>query len=139
MTNNSSFLGTGWAFPPAFIKRSPTVVELSSEEDNIQENLKILFATRTGERLMEFGYGTKLQALAFGSIDASLAGNIKDTVRRSVLLYEPRITIEDIVLDLSESKQGIVLIQVEYRVKQTNSRNNFVHPFHLTEGTNLDL
>lgn len=136
---NPNFLGQGWAFPPAFIKGSPTVVELTYADANIQENLSTLFSTRIGERLMAFGYGTQLKALAFGKIDAALVDNIKNTIKRGVLLQERRITLTDIEVDLSQSRDGIVHVKMSYLIDQTNDRSNFVYPFHLTEGTNLNL
>ena len=137
--NNPSFLGQGWAFPPSFVKGAPNVVALSYSDANIKENLTILFQTRIGERLCEFGYGARLKDLAFGDLDAELIGNIKDTLKRGILLYERRISLENIEVDLSQSRQGILMIEVTYTINQTNDRSNFVYPFHLTEGTNIKL
>ena len=137
--DNPSFLGRGWAFPPAFIKGSTTTVALTQDADNIKESLHTLFSTRIGERLMEFGYGTQLKALAFGAIDAMMEGNIKDTISRAILLYERRITLKEIIVDISQSREGIILIRLDYIINQINDRSNYVYPFHLTEGTNLKL
>ena len=48
---NSSFLGTGWAFPPSF-NQSTGEVELISDEADIQQSLEIILSTQPGERLM---------------------------------------------------------------------------------------
>jgi len=80
-----------------------------------------------------------LKALSFGKIDSVLLANIEDTVRRAVLLNEPRINVEEIDVDLSKSREGVVQVKLEYRVIQTNDRSNYVYPFHLTEGTNLSI
>lgn len=137
--DNSSFLGQGWAFPPAFVKDLDTTVVLSNGDVNIKENLKILFDTTIGERIMEFGFGTKLKKLAFDKIDSNLVGNIKDTIKRAILLYERRIKLLSIQVDLTDSQTGLIRVQVNYLINQTNDRANYVYPFHLTEGTNLDL
>lgn len=134
-----TFIGKGWSFPPSFIKGAPNVVSMSYEDENIKENLKILFATRIGERLMEHNYGTSLMSLAFESLDAELVGSIKDTITRGILLYERRITLQKVDVDLSKSQEGLVLVQVDYIINQINDRANFVYPFHLTEGTNINL
>lgn len=139
MMDNPSYLGQGWAFPPAFVKGSPTIVVMSSDEENINENLKTLLSTQVGERLLEFGYGTKLKTMTFGKIDAVLVRSIKDTIKRGILLNERRISLEDIVVDLSESRQGVLNIRINYLIKKTNDRSNVVYPFHLTEGTNINL
>jgi len=33
----------------------------------------------------------------------------------------------------------VVLIEVKYRVKKTNSRFNFVYPFYKLQGTDINL
>jgi hypothetical protein len=35
--------------------------------------------------------------------------------------------------------QGLVLIEVVYRVKSTNSRFNFVYPYYKLEGTDINI
>ena len=35
--------------------------------------------------------------------------------------------------------EGIVLINIVYRVKTTNSRFNFVYPYYKQEGTDINL
>lgn len=137
--NENSFLGQGWAFPPAFVKGSVNTVMLSKEEENIQENLRILFATRIGERLLEFGYGSQLMNLVFGKRDDALIGRIEDTVKRAILLHEPRIEVETVEVVFSETDRNSAEVQVNYLVRKVNNRSNFVFPFHLTEGTNLNL
>jgi len=49
--DQKSFLGTGWSFPPQFVKSLNSVI-LTSEEQNIRENLQVLFETNVGERIM---------------------------------------------------------------------------------------
>lgn len=137
--NKPNFLGKGWAFPPAFIKGAPGVVAMTYADENIKENLRILLMTRIGERICELGYGTRLKKLAFAGINARLVGNIKETIKRGILLYERRIQLENIKVDLSQSREGYVLIDIHYTINQTNDRSNFVYPFHFTEGTNINL
>ena len=47
----TSFLGTGWSFPPEFVLESGQVVMTSDEED-IEASLKILLGTALGEALL---------------------------------------------------------------------------------------
>lgn len=137
--DDNNFLGQGWAFPPAFVKGTVNTVILSCEDDNIQENLRVLFATRIGERLLEFGYGSQLMSLAFGKRDDVLIGQIEDTVKRAILLHEPRIKVDEVLVNFPETDRNKAEVQVRYLIKKINDRSNFVFPFHLTEGTNLYL
>jgi len=84
MKKAKSFLGQGWAFPPEFLQDVNSVA-LSSEEENIQQNLHILFSTHCGERFMNHGYGTILQSLLFDDPDANMYSAIQDTIRDAVV------------------------------------------------------
>ena len=91
----NSFLGTGWAFPPAFDNESGTVNMVSNEED-IRESLNILLSTSLGERVMQPKYGCNLIDYLFEPLSSSMIGFIKDRVENSILFYEPRIIAEKI-------------------------------------------
>ncbi len=137
MKKAKSFLGQGWAFPPEFLQDVNSVA-LSSEEENIQQNLHILFSTHCGERFMNNGYGTILQSLLFDDPDANMYSAIQDTIRDAVILYEPRVKLEDVQIEPDPQNESKIMITVSYTVVKNNSRRNFVFPFHLIEGTNLN-
>jgi len=135
-TNKTSFLGTGWSFPPSFNPISKGVAMLSDEED-IQSSLEILLGTRLGERVMQPTYGCNLDELLFEPINTSFKTYITDMVRTAILYHEPRITLDK--LDLSESNEleGLILMSLDYTVRATNSRLNFVYPFYKNEGSEI--
>jgi len=62
-----------------------------------------------------------------------------DKVESAILYYEPRVALESVRLDDSRELEGVVLIEVVYRVKTTNSRFNFVYPYYKQEGTDINL
>lgn len=132
----TSFLGKGWGFPPQFDLGSGSV-RMVAEEEDIRESLNILMSTRPGERVMQPGYGCGLNALVFDTMSSHAVALITDTIRRAVLFYEPRIDLENITFDDSDIHEGLVRIELEYRVRTTNSRSNIVFPFYFQEGTNL--
>ena len=130
-----SFLGTGWAFPPAFDKESGTV-KLVSNEDDINESLNILLSTSLGERVMQPEYGCNLVDYLFEPLSSSMIGFIKDRVEKAILIYEPRIIADKIEVtddgsfDLIEGK---FIISVEYTIPGTNSRFNYVYDYYKNE------
>lgn len=134
--NQKSFLGTGWGFPPQFSKSLDSVI-MTSEEENIYQNLGVLFDTKVGERIMNFNYGTKLSQMVFDRISAQLEGDIEETISNAILFYEPRIKLEEVVVDDTNYRDGLIKVEVHYIVRQTNNRGNYVYPFYLNEGTNL--
>lgn len=130
-----SFLGTGWAFPPAFDRNSGTVDMVSHEQD-IKQSLDILLSTSLGERVMQPLYGCNLTDYVFESLSSSVIGYIKDRVENSILFYEPRIIAEKIEVTSDESFdliEGRFTISVEYTIPGTNSRFNYVYDFYKNE------
>jgi len=133
MEISKSFLGTGWSFPPSFIKPSHEVAMLSDEPD-IESSLKILLSTRQGERVMRPDYGCNLDELVFEPLTTTFKTYIKDLISTAILYYEPRIDVNRIDLDDTGELDGRILISIDYTVRSTNSRFNFVYPFYKSEG-----
>lgn len=136
MEEFTSFLGTGWGFPPTFDANSQSLLT-SSDEQDIDESLQILLSTRLGERIMEPSYGCNLQDLLFNSLDLTLKTQVIDQIKTSILYFEPRIDVTKIDLTESNDLEGILLIHIEYTVRTTNSRKNMVYPFYRGEGSEI--
>jgi uncharacterized protein len=132
------FLGRGWSFPPNF-NRSRPGVEMLEQEAGIASSLEILLSTIPGERVMLPQYGCNLEELVFESLDTRMKTLMADKVESAILYHEPRIELEKVQLDDSRELEGVVLIEIVYRVKATNSRFNFVYPFYKLEGTDINL
>jgi len=140
MSVDKSFLGTGWAFPPEFSEETGTV-EMVSAEIDINQSLQILLSTSLGERVMQPTYGCNLLDYQFEPLNSNLLAFIRSTVERALLYHEPRIIVESISIaqpgsfDLIEGK---LLIEIDYRIIETNSRYNYVYDFYLREA-NLNV
>ena len=132
------FLGRGWSFPPAFRLADKTVAMLEEEPD-IASSLEILLTTRQGERVMLPSYGCNLDELVFENLDTRLKTLMVDKIESAILYHEPRIELESVKLDDTRELEGMVLIEVVYRVKSTNSRFNFVFPYYKVQGTDINL
>jgi len=135
---SDDFIGKGWSFPPTFEKDRPGLLMTEQYED-IRRSLEILLSTRPGERLMQPKYGCDLEELLFESLDASMKTLMADRVRTAILYFEPRIEVKSIELDDSYQDEGVVLINVEYIVSNTNARFNFVYPFYKLEATEMNI
>lgn len=131
--NAPSFLGKGWQFPPAFGAGGGEVA-MAADEQDIQQSLQILLATAQGERVMREDFGCDLRRFAFETMDRGLAGQVAAFVKTALLRYEPRIAVEAVEAESSSQSEGVLLVQVVYRVLATNSRYNLVYPFYLQEG-----
>lgn len=136
MASDDSFLGTGWRFPPSFGQTDRAVAVVSGEED-IRESLRILLATTPGERIMQPDYGCNLHALVFSELDTNSVTAMRDEVRRAVLFFEPRISLESVDVDDTRIQEGVLILMLRYTVRTTNTRSNMVYPFYFLEGTDL--
>ena len=131
MDIEKTFLGSGWSFPPSFDKKSNTV-ELVSDVEDINQSLEILLSTRLGERIMLPQYGCNLEQLVFETMNRSFETYITDLVRTALIYHEPRIDLESMTYENNEN-EGILLIIINYKIRITNSRSNFVFPFYKKE------
>lgn len=128
----TSFLGTGWSFPPQFLLETGEVVMTADEED-IQSSLKILFGTAIGERFFNPKYGLDMKEMLFEPMSTTLKTLLIDRVTIAILIYEPRIEVLSLDLDTTAQNEGKIAIVMEYKVRATNSRYNLVYPFSTTE------
>lgn len=138
MTQDPTFLGRGWAFPPEFSEADGSVLMVSAEED-IRQSLIILLSTRLGERIMQPRYGCNLQGFVFESTDISTLTFLRDTIETAILYHEPRIVLEGIELADRTGREGVVLLDIRYTIIATNTRFNLVYPFYIREATHLLL
>lgn len=130
------FLGSGWSFPVSFSAGNHQV-NISANETNINESINIILNTRKGERTLEANFGSGLQQFMFRKIDNTLKGEIVETIQFSLLRYEPRIVVQEVRVAATDLINGTIEILIIYIYAQTNTRHNYVFPFHLKEGTNL--
>lgn len=136
MAKEKTFLGTGWSFPVTFDKEQKTVEIVSGVED-IEQSLCILLSTTLGERVMQPKYGADLQSYVFEPANTMLVTTITDLVRTAIIYFETRINLIKLTIDTSNAWEGVLLISIDYKVKITNSRFNYVYPFYVKEGVDL--
>jgi uncharacterized protein len=130
------FLGKGWSFPPNFDMDAQTV-DMTEKNEDIRKSLQILLTTTAGERVMQPKYGCNMEDLLFESLDTTTKTLIQDRVRTAILYFEPRIDLKRVELNAGNELEGELLIEVDYVVRATNSRFNFVFPFYRNEGTEI--
>ena len=75
------------------------------------------------------------QAIRINTTTIALA---RHRVEQALILWEPRI--DHIGVEVrAEPKQGILRIEVRYRVRTTNTFYNLVYPFYAQEGRSVGL
>ena len=138
MLERQKFLGRGWAFPPTFSRRADnnSGVEMVEAKLDIDQSLEILLATSLGERVMQPTYGCNLKDYQFEPMNASLVGRLRDMIANAILYHEPRIHVQKIEISEADNLLGKLLIEIEYTIRTTNSRYNYVYDFYLKEASN---
>ncbi|MEC5174014.1 GPW/gp25 family protein [Chryseobacterium nepalense] len=136
MKINTDFLGTGWSFPPEF-NETEGKLAMTSDVEDINNSLMILLSTRPGERVMFPNYGCDLQEMLFKPLDLTLITQMKGIVERAILYHEPRINILSIEINAQNEIEGEILIEINYEVRNTNTRSNMVFPFYKEEATEI--
>jgi uncharacterized protein len=134
---SNEFLGTGWDFPIEFRKDTKTVAMIAGDED-IKSSLDILFKTKAGERIMHPEYGSELSYFLYMPITKSTITYMESFVRNAILFNEPRIIVNSVSIKDTTFENGRVEINIVYTVSVTNNRYNYVYPFYINEGTNLE-
>lgn len=131
--DTDAFLGRGWSFPPTLTDGG---VAMAAYEEDIEQSLRVLFSTSPGERVCRYDYGCPLRRYAFEPMTTQTTVRMRNDITRAIILYEPRITLEDVSFE-EQPAEGRLLIRLTYTVVRTNNRNNMVYPFYLNEGTNV--
>ena len=126
-----AFLGRGWAFP---VEADPSGdVVLAKYEEDIRQAVRIILGTSPGERVMRPDFGSGLRALAFEPLNTTTLALARQRVEQALIVWEPRI--DQIQVRVTpEPPLGRLLVEVDYRVRATNTFYNLVYPFYLLEG-----
>ena len=128
-----AFLGRGIAYPVA-----PTLVgelALAEYEEDIRQAVRIILETGRGERVMRPDFGAGLHQFVFEPVNTATLALLRHRVEEALVTWEPRIVVERVIVKgAGAAAPTRVDIQVEYRVRRTNTFYNVVYPFHLQEG-----
>ena len=133
---DASFLGTGWSFPPTFSQYTGQAEMISAEADILQ-SIEIILSTQLGERVMQPDFGCDLSQFLFEEMSQGTITSIRGVVSDALLYHETRIKVNQIDVDTSQSEAALLLISIDYTIRQTNTRSNVVYPFYLNEATAL--
>jgi uncharacterized protein len=130
--NAKAFLGRGLSFPVA-VDPATSAIALAEYEEDIRQVIRIILDTDPGERVMRPDFGAGLRALVFEPINTHTLALARHRVEQALVLWEPRIDSVTVKVD-ARPEQGLMTIEVRYRVRTTNTFYNLVYPFFLQEG-----
>ena len=126
------FLGVGWTY--SVRTKLDRNIAMSQFEDDIREAILIILGTAKGERVMRPDFGCGIHDLVFAPINTATITLVENSVREALTVYEPRIELIKVEALSDRAEEGKLLVNIDYRVRSTNSRFNLVYPFYLKEG-----
>lgn len=131
--SQKAWIGRGWAFPVVIDPRTGGVAMVQYEDD-IRQSIQIILGTARGERVMRPDFGCGIHDLVYDAMDTAFVTRIETGVREALSRYEARVEVLDVTVDTSGFIRGELVVQLEYRVRMTNQRQNLVYPFYFREG-----
>jgi phage baseplate assembly protein W len=128
---NNDFLGLGWNFPISLDDDSGQVELAPNGEEGIRQSIWMILGTSPGERVMRPDFGCGIHDMVFGVNNAATASAVAGAVREALAVWEPRVDVLDVYALPDRSRPNLLLIEINYQVRSTNSRFNLVYPFYL--------
>lgn len=133
MEKQKEWLGRGWSNRVQLDPRTGAIV-LVAYEDDIRQSIEIILSTARGERVMRPDFGCGIHELVYDVIDIAMITRVETEVRESLIKYEARVEVLRVAADPRQAAEGMLLVEIEYRVRQTNQTGNLVYPFYFREG-----
>jgi phage baseplate assembly protein W len=125
------FLGVGTAFPLGIDSRTHAIARAEYEE-SVRQSILIILGTARGERVMRPDFGCGIHDLVFENLSAATLGRIDREVHAALLRFEPRIDVTAVAVKAGAA--NLLLIDIDYEVRATNTAFNLVYPFYLQQG-----
>ena len=123
------FLGTGFKFPPSVDPGTGRFLT-SSGEQSVKESVYLILMTQRGERWVIPEFGSDLLSYTFMDPSVTMLNVMSNSLRSILLEQEPRIS--DVQIDIDpEVQEGCLVVNIQYRVTESNTRDNLVFPFYL--------
>ena len=127
--HDSELVGRGWSFPVHTDNTGG--ISLVSGSTEVEQAMYLVLATSPGERPMRPEFGCRLNDYVFARADATTAGLLANEVRTALEQWEPRVTIEDVVVTADVSDASTLWIDITYTILSTYDRRNLVFPFYV--------
>ncbi len=125
----SDFLGAGLAFPLQVDRRGG--IALAHEGTDVEQAIGLIVSTAPGERPMRPEFGCGAHDYVFERIDGYALGRIEHEVRVALKRWEPRVEVLSVGFDTAKAGEGVLVIDIGYRLLATNDVRNLVYPFYV--------
>lgn len=129
---SQDFLGVGWKYPVQL--EAPGEIALSRFEEDVRQAIMIILETAPGERVMRPEFGCGIHQYVFAPNNTRTASLVRFQVEEALNRWEPRIELVSVTVTRDPAAPATLLINIDYKVRATDSRFNLVYPFYLERG-----
>jgi Bacteriophage baseplate protein W len=123
------FLGTGWRFP--VLPDEAGRLGYAVGEQSIENCLRALLLTGTGERVMRPDFGTRAQESVFAPGSVQNLRDLENSIAEAVRTYEPRVELDEVRAEADPAEESRVTVSIVYRIRRSNTKANLVFPFYV--------
>jgi phage baseplate assembly protein W len=127
---DAEFLGRGWAFPVT--SADDADVRMVEEAEDVRQAILLILETEPGERVMRPDFGAGLRGLVFEPMSSRLMALIRYRVTQGLTTWEPRITLHEVNVEVTDPALGRLRVEIRYAIRATNTFYNLVYPFYLS-------
>src|SRR5690606_794869 len=108
-------------------------IALASGERDIEQSIRIILGTIPGERVMRPEFGCRAYELIFAPRNAATQGLMRYYVEEALTRWEPRIDVLAVEITNDPANDGVMLVEIKYRIKATHDERSIVYPFYIAD------
>ncbi len=131
MFNNAlvKILGKRIAFPLHLDDRNQ--LAMSDGDMAVRQSIYLIVMTVPGERVLRPEFGCRIHELIFDPINKQTMITAKRYVEEAIRRWEPRISVEELVVDVGDMDRAELLINIKYKHKNRPDPRSLVFPYYL--------
>lgn len=139
----TSLVGRGWHLPLNLWPEKQTrfllpelsyqqqMVQLTNDENEIEQAIRIILLTAPGERVMRPDFGCRIHELVFEPNNRATAVQAERYITEALSKWEPRIQVTQVE---AKPEDCHLLVFITYAIKATHDERSLVYPFYLIPG-----
>lgn len=131
MFNNAlvKILGKRIAFPLHLDDRNQ--LAMSDGDMAVRQSIYLIVMTVPGERVLRPEFGCRIHELIFDPLNKQTMITAKRFVEEAIRRWEPRISVEELVVDVGDMDRAELLINIKYKHKNRPDPRSLVFPYYL--------
>lgn len=123
------YIGQGLAFPLQISQQGGLALVRGATD--IEQAIRIIIGTIPGERVMRPEFGCRIHELIFAPNNAATRRLAAYYVEEALTQWEPRIELVSVEATQDPAKDGVLLLEIKYKIKDTHDERSIVYPFFL--------